>query len=70
MLNLDTGTAKRVFIYNGHTFTDIDLSFTPEDVRRSLVTHFPKLATAETKEKTLDDGTLEITFVEGVARKG
>ncbi len=69
MLNLNT-TTKRIFKYNGHTFADIDASFIPEDVRRSLVPHFPKLATAETKERTLDDGTLEITFVEGVARKG
>ena len=61
---------KRIFKYNGHTFTDIDPTFSTEDVRRALVQAFPKLATATAEEKTLPDGTLEITFVESVGRKG
>jgi len=60
----------RFFKYKEHVFRDIDEGFSPEDVRRALVSHFPRLATAEIREKTLDNGDLEVSFVETVGRKG
>ena len=65
-----TETPKRIFIYDNHTFDDIDPVFTIEDVRRALVPHFPGLATSEVKETVRSDGTVEIRFVETVGDKG
>jgi len=60
----------RVFKYGTHRFENIDPAFSPEDVRRALVQHFPKLATARIQEKTLPNGDVEIEFVEVVGQKG
>ncbi len=60
----------RIFRYNHHVYADVDPGFSPEDVRRALVQHFPKLATARIEEKVLEDGAVEVRFVEDVGRKG
>ena len=60
----------RIFKYGPHRFEAIDAGFSPEDVRRALVQHFPRLATARTQETTLPNGDVEIEFVEVVGQKG
>jgi len=65
-----TTPARRVFNYGEHRFDDPGPSYTVEQIRQHLVQYFPELAHAATEEKTLPDGTVEISFRKQVARKG
>jgi PRTRC genetic system protein C len=65
-----TAPARRVFIYGDHHFEDPGAGYTAEQIRTHLTAYFPELAHATTEEKTLPDGTVEITFRKQVARKG
>jgi len=65
----DTPT-RRVFRYSNKTFPDPGAEYSVEQVLQHLRTYFPELGHAKTEEKTLDDGTLEITFSKQVTRKG
>lgn len=65
-----TAPARRVFIYGDHRFEDPGGEYTVEQIRTHLAAYFPELAHATTEEKTLPDGTVEITFRKQVARKG
>ena len=60
----------RIFKYGPHRFERIDAAFSAEDVRRALVQHFPKLATARIQETALPNGDVEIEFIEAVGQKG
>ena len=60
----------RVFRYGDKTFPDPGAEYSVEQVLQHLRTYFPELGHARTEEKTLDDGTLEITFSKQVTRKG
>jgi PRTRC genetic system protein C len=60
----------RVFVYDDHRFPDPGPEFSVEDVRKSLEAFYPELANAKTREKTLKDGTLEITFIKTAGTKG
>jgi PRTRC genetic system protein C len=61
---------RRVFVYGDHRFDDPGVQYTTEQVRLHLVQYFPELAHATVEEKTLPDGTVEVTFRKQVARKG
>ena len=61
---------RRVFKYGDKTFPDPGAEYSVEQVLQHLRTYFPELGHAKTEEKTLDDGTLEITFSKQVTRKG
>ncbi len=61
---------RRVFKYGDKTFPDPGSDYTPEQVLQHLKGFFPELGHARIEEKTLDDGTLEITFSKQVTRKG
>ncbi|MFW5943523.1 MAG: PRTRC system protein C [Chloroflexota bacterium] len=65
-----TASTRRVFRYGDHTFDDPGSEYTIEQIQQQLVQYFPELAHATTDEKTLPDGTVEITFRKQVARKG
>lgn len=65
-----TAPARRVFIYGDHRFDDPGSEYTVEHVKDHLSMYMPELAHATTEEKTLPDGTVEITFRKQVARKG
>lgn len=65
-----TPATRRVFIYGDHRFDDPGAEYTTEQVRQHLVQYFPELAHASVEEKTLPDGTVEVTFRKQVARKG
>ena len=60
----------RVFKYGEKTFPDPGAEYTVEQVLQHLRTYFPELGHAKTEEKSLADGTLEITFSKQVTRKG
>lgn len=60
----------RVFVYNENRFDDPGAEYTAEDVRAQLVTHFPELTQATATERTLNDGTVEITFAKRAGTKG
>lgn len=60
----------RVFRYGDKQFPDPGPEYTAEQVLQHLRTYFPELGHAKTEEKTLADGTLEITFSKQVTRKG
>lgn len=62
--------AHRVFKYGGKTFPDPGAEYSVDQVLQHLRTYFPELGHARTDEKTLDDGTQEITFSKQVTRKG
>ena len=62
--------ARRVFIYGDHRFEDPGAEYTVDQIRTHLNAYFPELAHATTEEKTLPDGTVEVTFRKQVARKG
>ncbi len=61
---------RRVFKYGDKTFPDPGSEYTSEQVLQHLKGFFPELGHAKIEEKTLDDGTLEITFSKQVTRKG
>lgn len=65
-----TEIPRRIFIYNEHRFNDPGAEYTIEQIQQHLVQYFPEVAHATTEEKTLADGTVEITFRKQVARKG
>jgi PRTRC genetic system protein C len=65
-----TATTRRVFVYGDHRFDDPGVQYTTEQVRQHLVQYFPEMAHATVEEKTLPDGTAEVTFRKQVARKG
>jgi PRTRC genetic system protein C len=62
--------ARRIFIYGDHRFDDPGAAYTVDQIRTHLTAYFPELAHATTEEKTLPDGTVEITFRKQVAHKG
>ncbi len=61
---------KRVFKYDGKTYEDPGAEYTIEQIKQHLAGTFPEVAQAKAEEKTLDDGTLEITFVKRAGTKG
>ena len=65
-----TEIPRRIFIYGEHRFKDPGAAYNVEQIRQHLSQYFPGLAHAATEEKTLPDGTVEITFRKQVARKG
>jgi PRTRC genetic system protein C len=65
-----TAPTRRIFIYGEHRFDDPGAEYTVEHVKNHLQVYFPELAHATTEEKTLADGTVEISFRKQVARKG
>ncbi|MDT8307647.1 MAG: PRTRC system protein C [Anaerolineae bacterium] len=67
---MTAASARRIFIYGDHRFDDPGSEYTAEQIRQHLVQYYPELAHATTEEKTLPDGTMEITFRKQVARKG
>jgi PRTRC genetic system protein C len=70
-MNTQTNTPiKRVFKYGQQTFPDPGSEYSTEQVLNHLRTFFPELGHARVDEKTLADGTLEITFSKQVTRKG
>ncbi|MCB0031028.1 MAG: hypothetical protein KDE28_24115, partial [Anaerolineales bacterium] len=52
------------------TFPDPGAEYSTEQVLNHLRAFFPELGHARMDEKTLADGTLEITFSKQVTRKG
>jgi PRTRC genetic system protein C len=62
--------ARRVFIYGEHRFEDPGAEYTVEQIHTHLTAYFPELAHAATEEKTIPDGTVEISFTKQVTRKG
>ncbi|MFW6098305.1 MAG: PRTRC system protein C [Chloroflexota bacterium] len=68
--NSTTASVRRVFRYGAHVFDDPGREYTVEHVKDHLSMYFPELAHATTEEKTLPDGTVEVTFRKQVARKG
>ncbi|MEW5985047.1 MAG: PRTRC system protein C [Chloroflexota bacterium] len=63
-------STHRIFKYGDKEFPDPGPEYTAEQVLHHLRTFFPELGHAQTEEKTLADGTLEITFSKQVTRKG
>ena len=61
---------RRVFRYGDKSFPDPGAAYTPQQVLDHLKAFFPELGHARTEEKTLADGTLEITFSKQVTTKG
>ena len=61
---------RRVFRYGQHTFDDPGQAYTADQVRAHLAGYFPELARATVEEKTLEDGTVEISFRKQVTTKG
>ena len=61
---------RRIFRYGTNSFPDPGSEYSAEQVLNHLKGFFPELGHAKTEEKTLADGTLEITFSKQVTRKG
>lgn len=61
---------KRVFKYAGQTYQDPGSEYSVDEVKKHLSTVYPEVSQAETQEKELEDGTLEITFVKRAGTKG
>ena len=70
MTTQTTSSIKRVFRYGQQTFPDPGAEYSTEQVLNHLRAFFPELGHARIDEKTLADGTLEITFSKQVTRKG
>ena len=60
----------QVFKYNDQVFQDPGEEWSVEDIKKSLAQTFPEIAQATVNEKTLDDGTVEVTFVKRSGTKG
>ncbi len=63
-------TQKRIFKYNGQTYDDPGPEYTIEEIKTHLASIYPEISQAKAEEKTLDDGTLEVTFVKRAGTKG
>lgn len=61
---------RRVFRYADKVFPDPGAAYSVEQVLQHLRTFFPELGHARSEERTLPDGTQEITFSKQVTRKG
>lgn len=61
---------RRIFRYHTFTSDPIGPEYTTEQVRQNLLVYFPELAQATAEERTLADGTVEITFRKQVTTKG
>lgn len=61
---------KRIFKYSGQTYDDPGAEYTVDEIKQHLASIYPEITQAKTEEKTLDDGTLEITFVKRAGTKG
>jgi len=70
MSNQPTTETRRIFRYGDKTFPDPGVEHTPQQVLEHLKTFFIELANGRIDEKTLDDGTLEISFSKQVTTKG
>ena len=62
--------ARRIFRYGDKTFPDPGAEYSVDNVLHHMCAFFPELGHAKTEEKTLADGTQEITFSKQVTRKG
>lgn len=62
--------SPRIFKYADKSFPDPGVEYSVAQVLQHLRTFFPELGHARTEEKTLADGTREITFSKQVTRKG
>ena len=62
--------ARRTFRYGDKTFPDPGAEYSNEQVLHHLRPFFPELGHATTDEKTLPDGTVEVTFSKQITRKG
>ena len=70
MTSPDNPHPRRLFKVGEQTFPDPGPAYRPADVLQHLRTFLPELGQATTSERTLADGTLEITFSKQVTRKG
>ena len=70
MTNQVDNHPPRIFKYADKTFPDPGPEYSVEQIRQHLCAFFPELGHAKTEEKTLADGTQEITFSKQVTRKG
>jgi PRTRC genetic system protein C len=61
---------RRIFRYQTFTSEPIGPEYTIDQVRQNLLVYFPELAQATTEERTLADGTVEVTFRKQVTTKG
>jgi PRTRC genetic system protein C len=61
---------RRLFKYGSQTFEDPGAEYSAEQIHQHLKTFLPELGNARIDEKTLPDGTLEISFSKQVTRKG
>jgi PRTRC genetic system protein C len=59
----------RIFVIDGRDFPDPDSTMTVEEVRQSMITFFPELSNAETKESKRGENTV-IEFKKRVGTKG
>ena len=62
--------ALRKFVYNGKVYEDPDPSLSVDEVRAYLADFYEELTNAEAEEKTLSDGTVEVTFRRRIGAKG
>ena len=60
---------RRLFRYGDKTFPDPGTEHSIEQILQHLRQFFPELGHARTDTKTLDDGTLEVTFSKQVTTK-
>ncbi len=70
MSTTENTTTRRIFRYADKQFPDPGAEYTPQQILDHLKQFFPELGHARIEEKTLADGTLEITFSKQVTRKG
>ncbi len=59
----------RVFVYDGREFPDPDPNMSVEEVRQSMVSFFPELANADTKQSKRGDDDI-VEFQKRVGTKG
>jgi len=70
MSDVAASSDKRIFKYSGQTYQDPGPEYTIEEIKQHLASIYPEVAAAEVQQKTMDDGTLEITFVKRAGTKG
>ena len=62
--------AKRVFIYDNQFFADPGAEYSIQDVLNFLAETYPELENGTWSERSLPDGSQEITFVKVTGEKG
>ena len=70
MSTLSVSALRREFLYNGVSIPDPNPAMTPEQVRDTLVSAYPEIATAALSEPEVKGDAIRYSFSRAIGSKG